>query len=184
MVWTLYFLLLCWLYWFPRNLCAIDWMRKNPGGLKLDFEGYYKNLTNDQTQVSSYFEISLQCALLTVVACTVLEGWGSQGQICHCECYWYRVSHSLILYLYIRKRRLQIAGLRASLLGVMLNLVVNRSESRWTGWYRKGWPRRCDYIIIFINIFQYIRVNNNRVQYALIISQYIAIAYNIPEILD
>ena len=40
----------------------------------MNFEGYYKNLTNDQTQVSSYFEISSQCALLTVVACAIWKG--------------------------------------------------------------------------------------------------------------
>ena len=34
-----------------RNFCGLDWMRSNPGGLKSEFDAYFKNLSPEQLKV-------------------------------------------------------------------------------------------------------------------------------------
>ena len=35
-----------------RNLCALDWMEANPGGLAADFKMYFDRLPKDELKVS------------------------------------------------------------------------------------------------------------------------------------
>jgi hypothetical protein len=38
-----------------RNFCGLDWMRNNPGGLKSEFDVYFKHLSAEQLKVRLFF---------------------------------------------------------------------------------------------------------------------------------
>ena len=46
-----YRLINCFVLFCIRNLCGIDWIQHNPGGLKSDFDIYFKGLSDEELQV-------------------------------------------------------------------------------------------------------------------------------------
>ena len=51
---------------FCRNFCGIDWMKHNPGGLKSDFDMYFKGLSDEEWRVRKpnyalWYALFMQC---------------------------------------------------------------------------------------------------------------------------
>jgi hypothetical protein len=69
-----------------RNFCGLDWMQSNPGGLKLEFDGYFKSLSAEQLKVRLLMFSAQSLVYLTNITAQGLERHGGASQICCCEC--------------------------------------------------------------------------------------------------
>ena len=63
-----------------RNFCSLDWMQSNPGGLKLEFDGYFKSLSAEQLKVRLLMFSAQSLVYLTNITAQVWKDMEAQAK--------------------------------------------------------------------------------------------------------
>jgi hypothetical protein len=63
-----------------RNFCGLDWMRSNPGGLKSEFDAYFKSLSAEQLKVRLLMFSARSLVYLTNITAQVWKDMEAQAK--------------------------------------------------------------------------------------------------------